>query len=243
MSQNADEASPLGESAFAGHVLPGIRGAVAHIVRTFSDTPDIAQRLMARSFELNETGRPDLAMIPLAAACVMCERSLGLNHSSTLTQLGNLAKLYHSAEFLLPATRLLEYVLPLMTSERNPLTALTVSTRLELASCLCELGQIETAIRQQEQLVCECESQCGVEHQHTLSTQSSLAEMYRHAGRPRSAADLNYHVLGILSKKYGDTDSRAVTVRHNLCLAFLVLGSMKMQSLNTNAWWQCAPSV
>ena len=136
-----------------------------------------------------ELGDPQAAL-SLSDAMNLLTKTLGPDHTHTLTSRGNLAVAYRSAGRLGEAIDLHERNLADCERVLGPDHPDTLTSRGNLAAAYKSAGRLEQAIDLHERTLADCERVLGPDHPHTRLFRKNLADAYRAVGRNEDAAAL-----------------------------------------------------
>ena len=148
-------------------------------------------------------GRYDISCARYSAAMEVRKQTLGVDNSSTLSSMNNLALTYRKQGRYEEAEKLLMQVLSAKTRNLgadHPATLGTISRLAEVCSVLCRWEEAE---KLSMQVLKAQKDTLGAEHPHTLESMSILAKAYTENGRWEEAEKLHLQVLEITKRVRG----------------------------------------
>jgi len=172
-----------------------------------------------------ELGRPQAAL-SLADAVDLLDKTLGPDHTRTLTSRNNLANAYRSAGRLKEAIDLHKKNLADRLRVLGADHPDTLTSRNNLALAYQSAGRLEQAIPLYEQNLADRERILDPNHPDILTSRSNLAGAYKSAGRLDEAIDLFERTLADRERLPGPDHADTLTSRNNLALAYQSAGRL-----------------
>ena len=165
-------------------------------------------------------GRLEMARVRISAAIDVQEKCFGLEHSSTLRSMNNLAVTYEQQGRWEEAEKLLLQVLDARKRVLGAEHQHTSNSMNNLAVIYEQQGRWEEAEKLHIQVLDARKRVLGAEHQDTLSSMNNLAVTYRQQGRWEEAEKLLLQVLDARKRVLGAEHQHTSNSMNNLAVIY-----------------------
>ena len=194
--------------------------------KTLFSHPRTADALAHALRYATELGRPQAA-VSLADAVHLLDKTLGPDHTRTLTARGNLAGAYRSAGRLEQAIPLFERTLEDRERVLKPNHPDILASRNDLANAYRSAGKLEQAIDLHKRTLADRERVLKPNHPDILASRNDLASTYESAGRLDEAIPLYEQNLIEALRVLGPDHPDTLASRGNLANAHRSAGRLK----------------
>ncbi|MGW4797347.1 FxSxx-COOH system tetratricopeptide repeat protein [Nonomuraea sp. NPDC004297] len=206
-------------------LLPHITALTGHATAT-ADTSNTAQLLSETGRFLSNQGAITPAINSLRRATTAYQRTLGSDHSTTLTSLDHLATVYRAAGNLSQAIQLYKSTLcdrERVLGEKHPDT---LTSRNNLAGAYEAAGNLNRAIPLYQSALRDRKRTLGNDHPATLASHNNLAGAFQAAGDTVRAILMFEATLADCERVLGNDHPYTLSSRNNLAGAYWMAGDL-----------------